>query len=220
MPAIDELCRTAGMGPSDLDAVVVDVGPGLFTGLRVGIAAANSIALARRVPVVGITSLEVLAHPHRRTPGVVASVVDARRSEVYWATFGHLATGGSASGEVKWGQLSPAVVTAPELLAEHLSAIKAPVLAVGDGAHRYASVIEAHAEVGPVSSPGELWPSPVVLAEIGARRLFSPGAEHGEGALAATPGTLAEALYLRQADVRIGWEQLGGRVPAAAPPQA
>ena len=69
----------------DLDGVAVDIGPGLFTGLRVGLATARTIATARGIPAVGVTSLEALAHPHRRRPGTLVPVVDARRGEVYWA---------------------------------------------------------------------------------------------------------------------------------------
>jgi tRNA threonylcarbamoyladenosine biosynthesis protein TsaB len=220
MPAVDQLCRTAGVGPGDLSAVVVDVGPGLFTGLRVGISAANSIALARGLPVVGITSLEALAYPHRRTPGVVAAVVDARRAEVYWATFGRSTHGQPALSQGAWGQLSAPVVTAPEVLADHLAAIDGPVLAVGDGAHRYRSIFEAHGEVGSAASGTELWPSPLALAELGDRQLRALGLHAGDSPAAAQPVSLAEALYLRQADVRIGWDQLDGRVGPAASPEA
>lgn len=235
MPAIDQLCRTGGVRPTDLDAVVVDVGPGLFTGLRVGISAANSIALARGIPIVGVTSLEVLAYPHRRVPGVVAAVVDARRSEIYWATFGANPDGQEAQDRTPgddegrpvglWGELTAPVVTPPEALSDHLAAVEGPVLAVGDGALRYRAAIEPRAEVDPAGGT-DLWPSPLVLAELGARRLgarhnFAPGADGGAPRTApATPASLAQALYLRQADVRIGWEQLDGRVAPATSPGA
>ena len=72
---------------SAIDGVAVDVGPGLFTGLRVGLATARAIATARNIPTAGVTSLEALAHPHRRRAGLVAAVVDARRGEVYSAVY-------------------------------------------------------------------------------------------------------------------------------------
>ena len=87
MPAIDELCREAGWAVADLTGVAVDRGPGLFTGLRVGLATARAIAAACRVPAAGVTSLEALAHRHRRRTGLLAPVVDARRGEVYWALY-------------------------------------------------------------------------------------------------------------------------------------
>ena len=87
MPAIDELCRQAGWSVADLTGVAVDRGPGLFTGLRVGLATARAIAAARASPGVGVTSLEALAHACRRRTGLLVPVVDARRGEVYWALY-------------------------------------------------------------------------------------------------------------------------------------
>ena len=63
MPAIDELCGRAGWSVADLTGVAVDVGPGLFTGLRVGLATARAMADGARIPAVGVTSLDALAHP-------------------------------------------------------------------------------------------------------------------------------------------------------------
>lgn len=207
MPAVDQLCEAAGIGPTELGAVAVDVGPGLFTGLRVGISAANSIALARGLPVVGVTSLETLAHPHRRSARTIVAVVDARRSEVYWAAF---ATTGAQTGWALREISAPGVCT-PATLAEHLGSLGEPLLLVGDGAQRYCDVLGGQAEIGPLSSGAELWPSPLVVAELAFGRLRSSTGGKGP----ARPGALAEPLYLRQADVRIGWEQVGGRV---APP--
>ena len=105
MPAIDDLCRYARVPVSAIDGVVVDVGPGLFTGLRVGLATARALATARNIPTAGVTSLEALAHPHRRRPGLVAAVIDARRGEVYSAVY----AGGGALEERR-----PARISSPE----------------------------------------------------------------------------------------------------------
>jgi tRNA threonylcarbamoyladenosine biosynthesis protein TsaB len=191
MPAIDDLCRYARVPVSAIDGVVVDVGPGLFTGLRVGLATARAIATARNIPRAGVTSLEALAHPHRRRPGLVAAVVDARRGEVYSAVY----AGGGALQERR-----PARISSPEDLADELAALSERPLAVGDGAWRYRELLTAAAEV---AGPAEASPSPLVVAEIGSARLT---------------GSLPEPVYLRQADVRIGWEEVGGRVTGTAPP--
>jgi tRNA threonylcarbamoyladenosine biosynthesis protein TsaB len=195
VPAIDELCRQAGTSVADLDAVAVDIGPGLFTGLRVGLATATTIATARSIRAVGVTSLEALAHPHRRRRGLLAAVVDARRSEVYWALF-------EGDGQRLKELSSPAVVS-PQDAANELANLS--VLAVGDGAVRYREIFEA---VGAeVAGPGDMWPSPVAVAELGMERISG-------GACAA--GALPAPLYLRQADVRIGWDQVDGRVGGPA----
>jgi tRNA threonylcarbamoyladenosine biosynthesis protein TsaB len=195
MPAIDWLCRGAGLAVADIDAVAVDVGPGLFTGLRVGLATAGAMAMARGIPSVGVTSLDALAHPHRRRPGLVAAVVDARRAEVYWALY--RSDGGSLE------QLEAPAVAGPAQVAASLAALGQVPLAVGDGAWRYRDQFEAAGVA--MAGPGDMWPSPLVLAEMGAGLLSGGG-----------PGThianQPAPLYLRQADVRIGWDQVDGRV--------
>jgi tRNA threonylcarbamoyladenosine biosynthesis protein TsaB len=222
MPAVDELCRRAGWTVDDLSGVAVDIGPGLFTGLRVGVATARAIAAATGLPAAGVNSLETLAHPHRRRTGLVAPVVDARRGEVYWALY--RADGTSVQ------ELRPPAVAGPRELAAELGRLcdpvlsgptpagptpagptpagptpagptpAGPVLAVGDGARRYKEhLVASGADVG---DEGEMWPSPLVVAELGVSRLTL--AAGGEGGL-------PEPLYLRQPDVRIGWEEVGGR---------
>lgn len=95
-PAIQAVCRSGGVAVGDIDAVAVDVGPGLFTGLRVGIATAKGLATGLGVPMVAVGSLELLAAGVARAgvldrrfggPSSVVAVVDARRHEVFWARF-------------------------------------------------------------------------------------------------------------------------------------
>lgn len=87
-PLIDKVVSATGHRPSDLTDVAVGVGPGPFTGLRVGIATAVTLGLALDLPVHGVCSLDALAHaaaPHAPADFVVAT--DARRKEVYWARY-------------------------------------------------------------------------------------------------------------------------------------
>ena len=74
-----------GLAVSDVDQVVVGMGPGPFTGLRVGIAFAQSFALAREIPVRGICSLDAIATQIKEDDFIIT--VDARRKEVYWARY-------------------------------------------------------------------------------------------------------------------------------------
>src|SRR5437016_5420085 len=75
----DELLRGAGFAPGDLDALVVGTGPGSFTGIRIGLAAARGLALALGIPVAGVSTLAALA---AASPGAVP-VIDAKRREVF-----------------------------------------------------------------------------------------------------------------------------------------
>ncbi len=81
---IDAMFRDAALAPSDFDAIACDVGPGSFTGVRIGVAGAKGIALARGIPLVGVTSLEALAFGR---PGRVEVRLDARRGEVFSAVY-------------------------------------------------------------------------------------------------------------------------------------
>ncbi len=131
-PAIEFVCRRAGVALSALDAVGVDVGPGLFTGLRVGVGTAKALAFALDRPLVTVGSLEVLAHAVATAgvaPGtLVVPVVDARRGEVF---VGRLR---ATAGGVAWEEGETR--RTPEALAAELSEGRA----VRAGRQRGASV--------------------------------------------------------------------------------
>jgi tRNA threonylcarbamoyl adenosine modification protein YeaZ len=80
-PAVRAALSAAGVGMADLDAVVVGLGPGPFTGLRVGVVTAAALADVRGLPVVGVCSLDAVGS------GTRTVVTDARRREVYWARY-------------------------------------------------------------------------------------------------------------------------------------
>ncbi|MEM9564918.1 MAG: tRNA (adenosine(37)-N6)-threonylcarbamoyltransferase complex dimerization subunit type 1 TsaB [Actinomycetota bacterium] len=117
-PLLHELLATAGLTPADLGWLAVDVGPGRFTGLRVGLATVRGLAFALGVPVVGVTSLEILAAG--APAGPVTAVVDARRQEVFQQRF----IDGAADGEARVGP--------PEELARSARGV-----VLGDGFDRY-----------------------------------------------------------------------------------
>jgi tRNA threonylcarbamoyladenosine biosynthesis protein TsaB len=198
-PAIDRMVAEAGVSVADLRTIVVDVGPGLFTGLRVGLATAKALVSALGVPAVGVSSLDVLAHMAVGFEGTVAAVVDARRHEVFRALY-RLERGVATC-------VVAAEVVPPDSLARELASWAAehgPVLAVGDGAVRYASSLEGPGVVvGPTRTAH---PDVVVLAALGAA-----AADAGEvtDAVGLTP------RYLRQPDVRIGWAERGSGDPAS-----
>ena len=83
-PSLPALVQEA-LAVSDVDEVVVGMGPGPFTGLRVGIAFAQSFALARAIPVRGVCSLDAIAAQIKEADFIIT--VDARRKEVYWARY-------------------------------------------------------------------------------------------------------------------------------------
>lgn len=88
VPSVQFVCGQSGIALDEIDAIAVDIGPGLFTGLRVGIATANGLAQALGLPMIGVTSLDLIAHTMRYAASELVVVIDARRSEVYSARYG------------------------------------------------------------------------------------------------------------------------------------
>ena len=87
LPVIDAALDAAGVSLSGIDRIAVTVGPGSFTGIRVGLSAARGLALALGCECIGIDTLEALAAGHPETAGPILAVLDARRGEVYAALF-------------------------------------------------------------------------------------------------------------------------------------
>lgn len=87
LPAVAEELRAQGLAPGDLGGLIVDVGPGSFTGVRVGVTAAKALAFALGLPVVAVLSLEALAAAAAE-PGAVLALRDAGRGTVYAALYG------------------------------------------------------------------------------------------------------------------------------------
>lgn len=226
-PAIAHVLDQAGLDLADLDAVAVDVGPGLFTGLRVGVATAKGIAQGLDVGVVPCTSVDVLAAATYDAgwTGPVVAAVDARRGEVFAARY---RPDPAAAGA--WRQVSPPARFTPAALAAALATDPAGGgagagaggpggwLAVGDGARRYADVLAAVPDLrvaGPASPP------PDTLATLAARRLavrhpvaastVTVAGDRGDATDGHGPVVLAPAevqpIYLREADARINWTQ-------------
>jgi tRNA threonylcarbamoyladenosine biosynthesis protein TsaB len=201
-PAVAFVCEQAGVALSEIDAIAVDVGPGLFTGLRVGLATGKAMAGALAVPMVGVTSLDLLARPLGQVARPVVAMVDARRGEVFWALYRP-----SRAGVERLGGYA---VDEPAVVVARLAALGGEWLAVGDGAQRYAAVL-GDIEGVEVAGPGFAYPSAAWLVE-----LAWPLAEAGKSV---APQELAP-LYLRTADVRINWQQRPTGVPAAGPAPA
>ena len=141
LAAAEEALERAGVGWDAIERLAVGVGPGSFTGLRIGIATARALAQARGLPLVGVSSLEALAHGAGGAPLVLA-VLDARRGEAFAAAWRGAAPVLAASA------LSPAA------LAERVRALPAPPLAVGDGAIRFRDPLEAAGALVPPDEDG------------------------------------------------------------------
>src|SRR5438445_9804709 len=95
LPAVEFLMHQSGLTYRQLSAVAIGLGPGLFTGLRVGVTTATTLAQALSVPIVGVPSLDLLAFDARYTPKVICPVLDAQRHEVFFAFYRQVPGGGA-----------------------------------------------------------------------------------------------------------------------------
>lgn len=184
-PAIEFVCKQADVDVDELGCVAVDIGPGLFTGMRVGIAAAKALAFGLRIPMIGIPSLDLLAFPVRHTDRVVVPVIDARKSEVFWAMYRQVPGGVQQV-------VAPTVGPVDELVAD-LLARSQDALCVGDGAARYREEILEGFRCE-ISAP--VHPSPGALVQLAhARALREEWVRPDE----------IEPIYLRAPDAQINW---------------
>jgi tRNA threonylcarbamoyladenosine biosynthesis protein TsaB len=167
VPMLEEVRGDAGLDYGELDGIAVTVGPGTFTGVRVGLAAARALALAGELPVVAVTTLQALAW-NAAGASPVAAAIDARRGEVYVQTFD---SGRSPSG-------APAAMT-PVAAAAVLGTGDVTVIGTGaalliaarpglrhaDGADEPdAAVIAMHIAGGDIAAAaGRPMPSPLYL---------------------------------------------------------
>ncbi len=183
-PALEHLLGQLDLVPGELGVVGVDVGPGLFTGLRVGVAAAKGLAQALGIGVVGATSLDILTAGAVAAGlrGLVLACIDARRGEVFAAV--HEV---DLSGAVRGVRL-PAGLFAPQDLVAALDAFAGETVhAVGDGALRYADALRTDPE-----APGLAFPPPSAL--LGLMRARIDAGEPPVEPAAVVP------LYMREAD--------------------
>jgi len=191
VPAIEFTCRQADIDMDEISVVAVDVGPGLFTGMRVGLASAKAIAQALRIPMIGISSLDLLAFPCRHTDRVVVPVIDARKGEVFYAMYKQVPGGIQQVAEPQVGPID-------ELVAD-LMARNEEALCVGDGARRYTEEIldGYHCEIG-----GDAYPSASPLVQLAhARALREEWVNPRE----------IEPIYLRAPDALINWKTRAAR---------
>ena len=186
-PAIEFICEQAQIELAEIGLVAVDVGPGLFTGLRVGIATAKAVAFALRVPMIGVSSLDLLAFPVRFSPRLIVAAIDARRSELYYAFYRQV------PGGVQ--RISEHAVGSPEDLASELLAIGEEVLLVGDGAHRYREAFDGLAKVE-IVDPGNSYPSAASLVQLAHARALREDFSQIDA---------IEPVYLRRPDAEINW---------------
>jgi len=123
MEVIDTVLRLAGCNLTDLDGFAVTRGPGSFTGIRIGISCVKGLAMSTQKPVVGVSSLDALAHSVGESGNHICTLIDARKNEVYWARY-----------RIENGLPAPEISERVSNLEEALSGIRERHVFVGSGA--------------------------------------------------------------------------------------
>ena len=174
-PLLEQVLEDAQATWDDVERICVGTGPGGFTGLRLGIATARALAQARNVPLVGVSSLEALARGielvsakeldlpgHPDLHGPVLAVIDARRGEVFAASYRHHRT-----------TMEP-IAIAPADLAERLAGRRewgrSPMIGVGDGAVRFRAELERAGVAVPSDSSPAHRVSALMICRLGRAR--------------------------------------------------
>lgn len=140
LPAIDLLLKQAGWALADLGGLALTIGPGSFTGLRIGLATLKGFAQVYNLPIVGVSSLQVLAHNACDSDKPVAAVMDARRGEVYAAVYQfHKEPDTCCDVGPKASSLIGEQAMPPQKLSLLLKKF-VPCLLLGDGAKAYENI--------------------------------------------------------------------------------
>ena len=135
MPIVEHLFQNTGLSPESVDAIAVAVGPGSFTGIRIGVSAAKGLAFALDKPAVGVSTLAAMARNAAFAGGLIVCAMDARRQQVYNALF--------AAEDGVLTRLTPDRAVSLADLAEELRGDPRPKTVVGDGAAMCADFLEA-----------------------------------------------------------------------------
>jgi len=183
MPLVARVMDSAHSEFAELDRIAVTVGPGSFTGLRVGISAARGIALAAGKPAIGLSTLSALAAPHvaARSDHIIIAAIDARNEQVYFHVF---APNGITLVSPRLDRVRTAVRAVPV----------GPTVITGSGA----ALVAAH------------WPSSSPAPRVEVHAAPDIGWVARLGAAAQDEGTAPKPLYLRRPDAR---PQDAGRLP-------
>ena len=182
-PWIEKLCDDAGICPADLDLIVAGIGPGSFTGLRIGLATAKGLALGASCSIVGVSGLDSFGWKLKSFHGVVVPVIDAKKNRLYSALY------------QKGQRISDYLDVSEDNLLSILSTeSEKEILLTGPYAHRFYERI-SQGKVKAAFSLDPLYNSinPCIMLELGLERLASTG-DQGDSVM---------PLYLRKSEAEI-----------------
>jgi len=191
--AIQSLLAETETRLDDLTGLAVSIGPGSFTGVRIGLSSAKGLAIVLGIPVVGISTLEALALRAGRDRRLICPVIDARRNETFVAAY-------------RWSHDVdlPRVAIRPGVMpiGDFLRRLTGRCLFLGDGALRYRAQIESHlGNLASFAPAHRILPSAEEIAHLGQMRLA-----RGES----DDLTQLEPVYIRPSDARLPSSETAG----------
>lgn len=160
LPMIKAVIEEAGLKPEQINGIAVSAGPGSFTGLRIGLTTAKTLAWVWQVPVVGVSTLEALALPLAPQGQLICPILNARKNEVYASIF----KGRAGRPQLLAGPLA----VSPQRLAEVLTQWEGPITFLGDGVPVYQQeIVDLLGERALFVSQSALLPRGAAVAELG-----------------------------------------------------
>ena len=182
------ICAFELLLKGQLAGIAVGIGPGLYTGLRVGVTTARTLAQTLAIPLVGISSLDLVAYPWRFTHRKVIAVLDARRKEVFSAGYWPVPGGLQREGDYAVGS--------PDAVVAEITASGAEVLVVGDGVLTFPESFAGLDHTECIGAAGAA-PSTTALIELATARFEREEFTTVEGLV---------PMYLRHSDAEIAWD--------------
>jgi len=187
VPSLQEVLSTQGLKIREIDLIAVSIGPGSYTGLRVGVMAAKTLALVTKKPLIGVPTLDVLAENAPEDAEYIVPIVDAKRSEVYACLYKKIGQ--------KRKRLWDFLVIKPEELLRRLKGFS-KVYVLGDGLKICARIFK---EKGSILGEEETWTARAANVALLGEREFKSGRYEDPFAL--------EPMYLRRPAAIEKWEK-------------
>ena len=189
MPAIDLILRDSSVDKSDIDGIAISIGPGSFTGLRIGMATAKGLVLGLNIPLVGVPTLDALAHNIPFAMYQICPILDAKKKEVYFSLFRYEKQGEHTGSPL---QQVPYQVVPPDKLVKQ---IDEKTIFLGDAVDVYRDFVSKElGELALFAPDAQRLPRAATVAEMGLLKLKA--GEHLDIAA-------AEPIYIRPSDAEL-----------------
>jgi tRNA threonylcarbamoyladenosine biosynthesis protein TsaB len=190
IPAIQHLLEWSGVRLAAVGGIAVSLGPGLFTGMRVGLATAKTLSQTLAVPIIGLASLDILAFGARYSRRMICVAIDAKRNEVFYAFYRPVPGGVTRTTSFEVGSA--------DRLAGELVAHPEDMLVLGTGALTYRRALEEAGGHVEIASPAYAHPQAGALVELAIPRFLR---EEHDRLYDLQP------IYVRRSDAEIAWDQ-------------